>query len=127
MPRELDEPTVSLRSLRLAGLSALAIAAVIVIVGISTRRVADARLSEWTEQQAAPVVAVMQPATQSKRVTIDLPGRLEAYAQAQIFARVSGYLKDWKVDIGTPVKAGQLLAEIDAPDLDQQIMQAKAA
>jgi RND family efflux transporter MFP subunit len=57
---------------------------------------------------------------------MDLPGRLEAYVQAQLFARVSGYIKDWKADIGTPVKAGQLLAEIDAPDLDQQIMQAQA-
>ena len=60
------------------------------------------------------------------RTTIDLPGRLEAYSQAQLYARVSGYLKEWKADIGTPVKAGQLLAEIDAPDLDQQIMQAEA-
>jgi RND family efflux transporter MFP subunit len=55
-----------------------------------------------------------------------LPGRLEAFTQAQIYARVSGYLKDWKADIGAPVKAGDLLAEIDAPDLDQQIMQGEA-
>ena len=54
------------------------------------------------------------------------PGRLEAYTQAQIYARVTGYVKEWKADIGTPVKTGQLLAEIDAPDLDQQIMQAEA-
>ena len=87
---------------------------------------ADARLSEWTEDQAVPVVAVAAPDTRGKRATIDLPGRLEAYSQAQIFARVSGYIKEWKADIGTPVKAGQLLAEIDAPDLDQQIMQAQA-
>ena len=64
------------------------------------------------------------PAASARR--IDLPGRLEAYSQAQIYARVSGYLKEWNADIGTPVKAGQLLAEIDAPDLDQQIMQAQA-
>src|SRR5882672_11668448 len=59
-------------------------------------------------------------------MTLDLPGLLEAFSQAQIFARVSGYVKEWNADIGTPVKAGQLLAEIDAPDLDQQIMQAQA-
>jgi RND family efflux transporter MFP subunit len=87
---------------------------------------ADARLSEWTEEQAVPVVAVALPGTRAEQMTIDLPGRLEAYAQAQIFARVSGYIKDWKADIGAPVKAGDLLAEIDAPDLDQQIMQAEA-
>ena len=57
---------------------------------------------------------------------LNLPGRLEAYSRAPIYARVSGYLKEWKVDIGARVKAGQLLAEIDAPDLDQQLMQARA-
>ena len=66
------------------------------------------------------------PDDRGRRTTLDLPGRLEAYSQAQLYARVSGYLKDWKADIGAPVKAGQLLAEIDAPDLDQQIMQAEA-
>ena len=67
-----------------------------------------------------------RPTPRRSSTTLDLPGRLEAYSQAQLYARVSGYLKEWKVDIGTPVKAGQLLAEIDAPDLDQQIMQAQA-
>jgi RND family efflux transporter MFP subunit len=57
---------------------------------------------------------------------MELPGRLEAYSRAPIYARVSGYLKDWKVDIGSKVQAGQLLAEIDTPDLDQQLAQAKA-
>ena len=55
-----------------------------------------------------------------------MPGRLEAYARAPIYARVSGYLKDYKVDIGTQVKAGQLLAEIETPDLDQQLSQGRA-
>ena len=102
------------------------IAVVVVVTGITTRKMADARLSEWTEDQAVPTVAVATPDTRGKRTTIDLPGRLEAYSQAQIYARVSGYLKEWKADIGAPVKAGQLLAEIEAPDLDQQIMQAEA-
>lgn len=121
------QPGVSLRGLRIAAIAAAAVAAAIVITGINTRRMADARLREWTENQAVPVVAVALPDTQAERMTINLPGRLEAYAQAQIFARVSGYIKDWNADIGTPVKAGELLAEIDAPDLDQQIMQAEAA
>ena len=101
------------------------IAAVIVVMGITTRKMADAKLQEWTEsagragrrRRACPIPA-------ARRTTFELPGRLEAYTQAQIYARVSGYVKEWKADIGTPVKAGQLLAEIDAPDLDQQIMQA---
>ncbi|HLH95690.1 MAG TPA: efflux RND transporter periplasmic adaptor subunit, partial [Xanthobacteraceae bacterium] len=87
---------------------------------------ADARLSEWTEDQAVPVVAVANPQVGGNAATLDLPGRLEAYAQAQIYARVSGYLKSWNADIGTAVKAGDLLGEIDAPDLDQQILQARA-
>ena len=116
----------SRHGLYIAGFSALAIALLIVVFGITTRKVADAKLQEWTEKQAVPVVAVALPDTRSKSTTLTLPGRLEAYVQAQIFARVSGYVKDWKYDIGSRVKAGTLLAEIDAPDLDQQIMQAEA-
>jgi RND family efflux transporter MFP subunit len=108
------------------GISAAIVAVVIVVVGITTRKVADAKLQEWTEAQAVPVVAVAPPDSHSKTSAFSLPGRLEAYTQAQMYARVSGYVKSWTADIGTPVKAGQLLAEIDAPDLDQQIMQAEA-
>jgi RND family efflux transporter MFP subunit len=117
---------LSRRGLRIAAIAAAAIAVIVIVQGITTRKMADARLSEWTEDQALPVVAVATPDTRGKQTVIDLPGRLEAYSQAQLYARVSGYIKEWKVDIGTPVKAGQLLAEIDAPDLDQQIMQAEA-
>ncbi len=119
-------PALSRRGLYIAAVSVLSIGAVIVVMGITTRKMADAKLREWTENEAVPVVAVAPPDTRSKATTLDLPGRLEAYTQAQIYARVSGYLKEWKADIGTPVKTGQLLAEIDAPDLDQQIMQAEA-
>ena len=119
-------PTLSRRGLYIAGISAAIIGVVIVVVGITTRKIADAKLQEWTETQAVPVVAVTLPDTRGKTTTFSLPGRLEAYTQAQIYARVTGYVKEWKVDIGTPVKTGQLLAEIDAPDLDQQIMQAEA-
>ena len=117
---------VSRRGLWIAAATATAVAAILVVMGLTTRRVADAKLREWTETQAVPVVAVTAPDTHGRTTTFALPGRLEAYSQAQIYARVSGYLKDWKADIGTSVKAGDLLAEIDAPDLDQQIMQAEA-
>ena len=120
------QPTLSRRGLYIAGVSALIVGAVVVVVGITTRKVADAKLQEWTERQAVPVVAVAAPDTRGKNTVFSLPGRLEAYTQAQMFARVSGYVKDWKADIGTPVKSGQLLAELDAPDLDQQIFQAEA-
>ena len=126
MSPDQDRPMVTRRGLRIAAIAACAVVGIVVVTGIAMRRMADARLSEWTEDQALPVVKVEAPDLRGKKSSIELPGRLEAYSQAQIFARVSGYLKNLNVDIGTPVKAGDLLAEIDAPDLDQQIMQAEA-
>jgi RND family efflux transporter MFP subunit len=125
-PDEPAQSTVSRRGLYIAGLSGAILVVVVVVAGITTRKIADAKLQEWTESQAVPVVAVAVPDTHGKATTFSLPGRLEAYTQAQMYARVTGYVKEWKADIGTPVKAGDLLAVIDAPDLDQQIMQAKA-
>ena len=126
MPSEITPIAVSRRGLWIAGVTAATLAGFVVVMGLTTRRSADAKLNEWTEAQAIPVVAVAPPDTNGLKSTFSLPGRLEAYSQAQIFARVSGYLKNWKADIGASVKSGDLLAEIDAPDLDQQIMQAQA-
>jgi RND family efflux transporter MFP subunit len=120
------QPLVTRRGLRIAATAVVALVVIIVVQGITTRRMADAKLNDWTEDRAVPVVAVAKPDVGAQHSALELPGRLEAFSQAQIFARVSGYIKDWKADIGTPVKSGQLLAEIDAPDLDQQIMQAEA-
>lgn len=119
-------PAVSRRALYTAGVLLLSVAAAIVIMGITTRKMADAKLREWTENEAVPVVAVASPDTSNQTTSLSLPGRLEAYTQAQLYARVSGYVKEWHFDIGARVKAGDLLAVIDAPDLDQQIMQAEA-
>src|SRR6185369_2817554 len=99
---------------------------VLVVVGVVTRASGNARLRAWTQEQAVPTVSVVTPGTQGDATSLELPGRLEAYSRAPLYARVSGYLKSWSADIGTPVKAGQLLAEIEAPDLDQQLLQAKA-
>jgi RND family efflux transporter MFP subunit len=117
---------VSRRKLSIFG-GVVAIAAVLVVVtGIRAREDSDARLREWTDGQAIPTVAVVLPDAKVLQATIDLPGRLEAYYRAPIFARVSGYLKSWSADIGARVKAGQVIAEIEAPDLDQQLLQARA-
>jgi RND family efflux transporter MFP subunit len=126
MPPESKEPAVSRRRLYLSSVLTVSVGVIVVVMGITTRKMADAKLSEWTEKQAVPIVSAALPDTRGKSTTLELPGRLEAYTQAQLFARVSGYLKDWKADIGTPVKSGELLAVIDAPDLDQQIMQSQA-
>ncbi len=119
-------PVLSGHTLRIAGIVIVAIAAIIVIAGIAMRTSDAARLRERADAQAVPTVVVVAPGNAGPAATLDLPGRLEAYSRAPIYARVSGYLKSWKVDIGTPVKAGQLLAEIETPDLDQQLLQAKA-
>ncbi len=117
---------VSRRGLRIAALLAVAIAVLVVGEGIAARAANGNHLRQWTVAQAQPVVTVAQPQRGDNSAVLALPGRLEAYSRAPIYARVSGYLKDWRVDIGASVQAGQLLADIEAPDLDQQLAQARA-
>jgi membrane fusion protein, multidrug efflux system len=124
MPTKQRPP--SRRGLGLFGMLAGVVLIVVVITGIRSREEASAKLRQWTDEQAIPTVAVALPDAKAGSPTIDLPGRLEAYYRAPIFARVSGYLKSWSVDIGARVKAGQVIAEIEAPDLDQQLLQARA-
>jgi membrane fusion protein (multidrug efflux system) len=125
MPTD-DHTRVSGRKLGLFGLVAGVALAFVVVSGIRAREDSDAKLKQWTDDQATPTVAVVQPDAKVLNATLDLPGRMEAYSRAPIFARVSGYLKSWSVDIGARVKAGQVIAEIEAPDLDQQLLQARA-
>jgi membrane fusion protein, multidrug efflux system len=125
MPTEQSRP-VSRRKLGIFGVVAGIAAVLVVVTGIRAREDAGAKLREWTDEQAIPTVAVVLPDAKVLNATIDLPGRLEAYSRAPIFARVSGYLKSWSADIGARVKAGQVIAEIEAPDLDQQLLQARA-
>ena len=125
MPTE-KRPTVSRRKLGIFGVVAVASALTLVVSGIRAREDSSVKLKEWTDEQAVPAVAVIYPDAGPLTATIDLPGRLEAYYRAPIFARVNGYLKSWSKDIGARVKAGEVIAEIDAPDLDQQLLQARA-
>ena len=119
-------PREGTRRLRLAGVLALVLAAVVVTYGLVSRAAQNSHLHDATEAQAIPSVAVVSPAQVENQSSLDLPGRLEAYIRAPIYARVPGYLKSWKHDIGSKVKAGDVLAEIDTPDLDQQLLQARA-
>jgi membrane fusion protein (multidrug efflux system) len=126
MPPTEQRPPVSRRKLGIFGVVAGIVLVLVVITGIRAREDSSTRLKEWTDNQAVPTVAVALPDARVVNPTIDLPGRLEAYYRAPIFARVSGYLKSWSADIGARVKAGQVIAEIEAPDLDQQLLQARA-
>ena len=121
-----QSPPVSHRKLGIFGVVAVIAALLLVVTGIRAREDSSVKLKEWTDNQAVPSVAVVFPDPTALQATIDLPGRLEAYYRAPIFARVSGYLKSWSADIGARVKAGEVIAEIEAPDLDQQLLQARA-
>ena len=125
MPIE-ESARVSRKKLSLVAVLGICVAAFVVVTGIASREKSNADLRTWTDEQAIPTVAVALPTARALVPTLELPGRLEAYSRAPIYARVSGYVKNWNVDIGAQVKAGQLLAEIEAPDLDQQLLQARA-
>ena len=110
---------------KLFGISLTVIAAALVVAGLASRHLQAEQLKDGAADHSVPTVALLT-ATDIKATPLQLPARIEPWARAPIYARVSGYLKSWKLDIGAPVKAGQLLAEIETPDLDQQLLQAKA-
>jgi RND family efflux transporter MFP subunit len=114
------------RRLPLLGGAIALLATTVVAYGLGSRAAQNSRLRDLTAAEAVPVVAIVTPTHVTDHLSLELPGRLEAYIRAPIYARVPGYLKSWNYDIGGKVKAGDVLAEIDAPDLDQQLMQARA-
>ncbi len=113
------------RGRRLAGTFAVLVVGA-AAYGLVARAAQEAHLRDLTETQAVPAVAVVTPTTVANHFALELPGRLQAYTRAPIYARVPGYLKSWHHDIGSRVKAGEVLGEIDTPDLDQQLIQARA-
>ncbi|SAL53469.1 RND family efflux transporter MFP subunit [Caballeronia sordidicola] len=121
-----NNPPVPRRRLVVIAVVGVAVALIVVAAGVALRAVDARNLKTWTAAQTVPTVTVIHPVSAANGPTLDLPSHLEAYSRAPIFARVSGYLKSWSVDIGTPVKAGQLLAVIESPELDQQLLQARA-
>jgi len=102
------------------------IVALVVLWGISSRGKANAQLSKETQDLAIPTVSVIHPKLGAPQQEIVIPGDMQPYTDAPIFARTNGYLKKWYADIGANVKSGQLLAEIDSPEVDQQLQQARA-
>jgi RND family efflux transporter MFP subunit len=102
------------------------VVAILVVAGILPRLHTRAEVRSETEQMAVPYVAVVQPTRQNASDEIVLPANIQAYTDSPIYARTDGYLKKWYVDIGGHVKKGQLLAEIETPEVDQQLSQARA-
>jgi multidrug efflux pump subunit AcrA (membrane-fusion protein) len=103
----------------------LAVAAVLVS-GVLPRIQARAKLRKETLALATPTVSVTHPKRSAPAQEIVLPANVQAFIDAPIYARTNGYLKKWYVDIGTRVRAGELLAEIDTPEINQQLRQARA-
>ena len=108
------------------GAVAAAVALLVVVWAVLSAHRASAKLKEATEAQAIVTVATTRPHPLTELTDLVLPGNLQANYEAPIYARTSGYLKRWLVDIGTPVKAGQLLGEIESPEVESQLRQAEA-
>src|SRR5258708_24856543 len=111
-------PKAPRRGLAITGIVGGVALLVIVVNGIWSRSSSEAQLKELATATAIPTVAVVAPDRAANKSSLDLPGRLEAYSRAPIYARVSGFLKAWHVGIGAPVEPGQLLAGIGAPAPD---------
>ena len=94
--------------------------------GIHTRAASEAALVQTTDQAAIPAVNVVLPVPNSAPQEVVIPGNTRAFDDTPIYARTDGYLKHWYVDIGAHVKAGQVLAQIETPEVDQQLLQARA-
>jgi membrane fusion protein, multidrug efflux system len=100
---------------------------VIAVVGISMRLSESRALAKETEEIAVPTVDVVHPSTEPAQSELQLPSTLQAYIEAPIYARTTGYLRRWYKDIGSKVNKGELLADIETPEVDQELMQARAA
>jgi RND family efflux transporter MFP subunit len=107
-------------------LAALGIVVAIVVFGVLSRSTAESELKKDTSVLAVPTVSVIHAERSAPQQEIVIPGNVQAFSDAPIYARTNGYLQHWYVDIGAHVKKGQLLADIDTPEVDQQLQQARA-
>jgi RND family efflux transporter MFP subunit len=119
-------PGVGRQTAVLVAVAVLAGLAFLIYSGIHSRVAAESQLMKRTEEAAIPTVAVICPKEGAPTQEIILPGNTQAFSDAPLFARTSGYLKRWYFDIGAHVQKGQLLAEIETPEVDQQLRQAQA-
>jgi RND family efflux transporter MFP subunit len=116
------------RNSRRTQIAAIGLLVLVIAGGFSVRRRLFERkaLAQETELLAVPTVAVIQPSAQPSQDELTLPAQLQAYVESSIYSRTNGYLLHWYKDIGSRVKKGELLAEIDTPEVDQELSQARA-
>src|SRR3982074_910063 len=129
--QEIGPPNKSSRLRKAARLlltAAIVIVAVtgVIFAGVIPRLKARSQVRQETTDLAIPTVTVIQPQHASPAQEIMLPGNIQPFTNAPIYARTNGYLKRWYFDMGAHVKSGQLLAEIESPEVDQQLQQARA-
>ncbi|MBV8553285.1 MAG: efflux RND transporter periplasmic adaptor subunit [Acidobacteriaceae bacterium] len=121
-----NKPSGTVRGLLLVIVAGALALAYVISTGITARAKSGAALDRETQSLSIPTVAVIQPQVTQGAEEVVLPGNIQAYVDTPIWARASGYLKVWHVDIGARVTKGQLLAEIESPEVDQQLQQAQA-
>lgn len=114
------------RMLKRVGIGAGIVALLVVAAGTASRISATNDLRETAAQAAVPTVATVTPTSGGDSGALVLPGNVQAYNSAAIYARTNGYVRRWLADIGDPVRSGQSLAILDAPEIDQQLAQAQA-
>ena len=122
-------PTVAVpgaRRLRFGAMAGAGVLAAVIAIGAGQRLATSAELHATNLESQVPTVTVIHPKAAQPGAVV-LPGRLEAWSEAPVYARTNGYLRRWYADIGDHVRSGQLLAEIDTPDVDQQLGAARAA
>jgi len=122
----MNEPSSKKPHLNRGVVLVLVICVIVAVTGIASRAAEEKRLQQKTEIDAISTVSVWTAQKAVPTEDISLPGTIQAWHEAIIYARIPGYLKAWNVDIGAQVKGGDVLAEIDAPDLDAQFHQAQA-
>lgn len=115
------------KRLKMIGIGAGVVALVVVAVGVAGRMMAESDVANWTRDQAVPIVKVVAPVAMTAGHALVLPGAVQAYNNAPIYAQVSGTVLKWHVDIGTAVKSGDLLAEIDPRPYRAALDQARGA
>ncbi len=125
-PEEVLEPPRLRRTLRLLGVAAVAVAIAVAAGGILSRNVHATAVAEWTETAAVPTVSLADPKQGTAGQELVLPGDIEAWYSAPVYAQVNGYLKAWYFDYGARVMKGQVLADIETPEIDAEFSAAKA-
>jgi membrane fusion protein (multidrug efflux system) len=120
------EPANNRAGVKLSFLAGGALLIALAVAGITSRTATTANLQTQSNEAAQAVVSVIHPEKAATIIPLQLPGQTRAYIEAPIFAQTSGYLKKWYFEIGAQVKAGDVLADIDTPQVDQQLSQARA-